>query len=462
VKLIRPGPGAIIFLVGLTLRVAWVLLRWSKQGAAFEFPDEDLHWQLASNLVSDGTLVSDDGRFAARLPAYPLFLALFAWAGESGILIARLAQAALGAATAWIAYSFVHRAFDRRAAIVAGVLVCIDPYAVFFANLLLTEVLFGFFAVGLTACAWLLVTQRTRPNGFAAVGVAVLGAAALMTRPSAAGWIALLWAALWLFEKQRKRATRRLTLQVVVLAVCLIGWGLRNRAVIGAPAWLSTNGGVTLYDAQGPQADGSSDQTFLSELPELAALDEVQRDRKLRQLAIAEMREDPGRVWALAWTKFRRTWSLIPNVADYRGGFTGLVSAAFTAAVLLGALVGLARTLWPKAVRLEETIDPNRDRERAAGLNRDRERAANGPRAGAGGSDSAAAAGMLWTRQRRRLHMLLWLPMVYFTLVHCVFIGSLRYRVPLMPFLEIAAATAFAQIHSPGKRSALEGAKPEE
>lgn len=434
-KLIRPGPGAIIFLVGLTLRVAWVLLRWSKQGAAFEFPDEDLHWQLASNLVNDGTLVSDDGRFAARMPVYPLVLALFAWAGESGILIARLAQAALGAATAWIAYSFAHRALDHRAAIVAGALVCIDPYAVFFANLLLTEVLFGFFAVGLTACAWPLVTQRTRRTGFAAVGVAVLAAAALMTRPSAAGWIAVLWIVLWLFDKQRKRATRRLTLQVVVLAICLIGWGLRNRAVIGAPAWLSTNGGVTLYDAQGPQANGGSDQTFLEELPALAGLSEVERDRKLRQLAVAEMRKDPGRVFSLAWTKFRRTWSLTPNVTDYRRGITALVSAAFTAAILLGALVGLARTLWPKAVRREETAKPNRERERAA----------DGLRADAGGSDSAAAAGMLWTRQRRRLHMLLWLPVVYFTLVHCIFIGSLRYRVPLMPFLEIAAATALVR-----------------
>ena len=46
---------------------------------------------------------------------------------------------------------------------------------------------------------------------------------------------------------------------------------------------------------------------------------------------------------------------------------------------------------------------------------------------------------------RRRLHVLLWLPVIYFTLVHCAFIGSLRYRVPLMPFVEIAAATAFVQ-----------------
>ena len=154
-----------IFAAALVLRVAWVLLRWSKSGAALEFPDEALHWQLASNLLADGTLVSDDGRFAARMPGYPLFLALFAWANETGILITRLAQALLGAATAWIGYSFVNKTLDRRAALIAGVLLCIDPFAVFFTNLLLTEVLFIFFTVALTACALPLLCRSAKAPG---------------------------------------------------------------------------------------------------------------------------------------------------------------------------------------------------------------------------------------------------------------------------------------------------------
>ncbi|MFQ5807269.1 MAG: hypothetical protein ACE5I3_12540, partial [Phycisphaerae bacterium] len=228
-------------------------------------------------------------------------------------------------------------------------------------------------------------------------------AAALMTRPSAAGWIVLLWLVLWLFDAQRPRGTRRLTLYVGVLAACLLAWGLRNRAVIGAPAWLSTNGGVTLYDAQGPQADGSSNQAFLNELPELAGLNELERDRKLRQLAVEQMRKNPARALRLAWTKFLRTWSLVPNVSTYRAGITGVVSAAFTAGVLFLAFVGLLRTLSRKNPPAAES------------------------------------------RNRRRLQALLWLPVVYFTLLHCVFVGSLRYRVPLMPFVEIAAATALVR-----------------
>jgi 4-amino-4-deoxy-L-arabinose transferase-like glycosyltransferase len=401
VKLKAPQPGLVLFAAAFALRVAWVLSRWHQSGAELEFPDEELHWQLARNLVGDGTLVSDDGRFAARLPAYPLFLALFARGSATGILIARLAQALLGAATAWIGYRFVRGTLDRRAGLVAGVLLCIDPYTVFFTNLLLTEVLFIFVAVTLTICALSLICRSARPAWTAALGVAVCGAAALLTRPSAAGWVLLLWIVLGLLDSPRARASRRFMLYVVVMAAGLFPWALRNRAVIGAPAWLSTNGGVTLYDAQGPQADGSSNQQFLSELPQLVGLDEVQRDRELRRLALAQMRDDPARVLRLAWVKFTRMWSLTPNLPDYRDSVTVVVSSIFTAVTLLLAIIGLVRAVGPR--------------------------------------DPAAAVTL------RRLHLLLWLPVVYFTLVHCVFIGSLRYRVPLMPFVSIAAATAFVQ-----------------
>jgi hypothetical protein len=37
------------------------------------------------------------------------------------------------------------------------------------------------------------------------------------------------------------------------------------------------------------------------------------------------------------------------------------------------------------------------------------------------------------------------LPLVYFTAVSCVFIGSVRYRVPLMPFVELAAAAGWVR-----------------
>ena len=376
-----------VFGAALLARAAWVLVRWAQGGPSLEFPDEEIHWQLARNLVAGGGLSTDDGRLAARMPLYPLFLALFAWLGPAGILVARLGQCVVGAATAGLVFLLADAALGRRAAIAAGLLVCIDPYAIFFANLLLTETVFALLAVALTACAWAVAA---RGPARATVGVGLLGAAAVLTRPSAAGWIPLLWLTLCAFDSNRGRAVRRGALYAGILIVCLLPWGVRNRVLLGSFAWLSTNGGVTLYDAQGPQAGGGSDQTFLGALPELALLDEVARDRELQRRAIQQMRDDPLRVLRLAGIKFLRTWSLTPNVESYRGGVTGVVSATFTLGVLLAAGVGLLGRRGPKG-----------------------------------------------------LMILLWLPVVYFTLLHCIYVGSLRYRIPLMPFVEIAAACAF-------------------
>jgi uncharacterized membrane protein len=406
----RIGPGVVIFAVAAAVRIAWVLLRWYQAGPALEFSDEELHWQLARNLVEHGTLVSDDGRYAARMPVYPLFLACFAWAEQVGTLLARLAQALMGAAAAWAVFRLASAALGRRVAWVGGALACFDPYAVFFANLLLTEVLLTLMAVGLVASAWHLATQGGEKRSSGLAGVALLGPVAIVTRPSATGWIALLWLVLWLFDVRKARATRRVGLCVLVLGVFMLPWGLRNRAVLGSFAWLSTNGGVTLYDAQGPQAKGDSDQSFLQRMPELAGLDEVERDRMLRQFAIEQMWNDKARVLRLAGVKFLRTWSLTPNVESYRGGVVGLASAAFMIVVLIAAAVGL----WRAVAWHGQTPT------------------ASGPAHGT-----------------RRLLVLLWLPVVYFTLLHCVFVGSLRYRVPLMPFVEITAAAAFVA----GRRS---------
>ena len=101
------------------------------------------------------------------------------------------------------------------------------------------------------------------------------------------------------------------------------------------------------------------------------------------------MKSDKPRVLQLAWTKFLRTWNPIPNFQGYRQLAIAAVSALFTIAVLLLAVFATVRV-------------------------------------------------------RHRLLLWIWLPVLYFTLLHCIYIGSLRYRVPLMPLLSIAASAAFA------------------
>ncbi len=472
--------GAGVFLLAAGVRAVYVLYAWSRHGAALEFPDEELHWSLARHLFAQGALVSGDGLYAARMPAYPLMLALFAWAGDGGMLAAKLGQALLGGLTAWIAYAFAREALDGRAAVVAGLLVALDPYLLKFSELLLTETLFTCIGVGLAWMSWrLLADARARrpaplfserrpaplfserrpaplsqerqpaplfsgrrlapflsgrrpaplsterqpapqlakgspapdsverasvpasqaqappsPNVRAAVAVlAILGPLAVLTRPSSLGWVVLLWMLLALATRPFATALRRLALYMVAFAFLMLPWGLRNKAVLGDFAWLGTNGGITLYDALGPQADGSSDQSFKADLAEVEALAEVERDRAYRDLAMKQVRKDPAPVLRLAGVKFSRTWNFLPNYSGYRGGAAAWISAAWMVLVVGGAVVGMIRKrrYWPLLIALL-------------------------------------------------------LPVLYFTAVHSVYIGSVRYRVPLMPFLEILAGASMMRV----------------
>jgi len=393
----RLRSAALLFLLALGLRGGWVLHRAATHGTTLDYPDEELHWQLATNLVSNGALVSDDGRYAARMPLYPLLLAPFAALGPAGIVTAKLAQAALGAAGVLVARRWARLAAGPRAGRAAGLLVACDPFAVFFANLLLTESLFALLLLAFGLFAWRLAAEP-RPGWPVPVGYAAAAAALLLTRPSAALLPVGVWGFVLLMARDRRRALAGAGLAAAAIGLALLPWGLRNRVVLGSFAWLSANGGVTLYDAQGPQADGSSNQGFLRQFeadPAFRKLDEVGRDEFLRRRAIEAMRADPGRVAQLALVKLARTWSPTPNVAEHSGGATAVVSAVYTLFVLMGAL---------------------------------------------------AAAGMAVRRSPhlRALHVLVWAPILYFTLLHCVYVGSLRYRVPLMPLLAIGTASLAA------------------
>ncbi|MGE3180027.1 MAG: glycosyltransferase family 39 protein [Phycisphaerae bacterium] len=397
--------GTGLFLLALALRAGWVLSQWTRHSGTAQFPDEVLHWQLATNLIEQGALVSDDGRYAARMPGYPAFLAIFAALGTIGPLLAKLAQALLGAVTAWAGYAWMRQCGGIRAGLVAGALIALDPYNVFFSNLLLTEVIFTLAAVGFAWSTWQLSERgNALPPGGCAVTCtpadagagsmslwfAFLGVTLVFLRPSAAGWIALAWGMIACWGGSRRQRLNALGVAITTMVIAMTFWGMRNMNVLGAPTLLSANGGITLYDAQGPQADGSSNQEFMQALPELVDKSELERDRYLQQRALEEMKRDPLRVVQLAGVKFLRTWNPLPNYERYRGGAAAIVGAGYTVILLAGFLVALRKM-----------------------------------------------------REHPRLFVALLLPIAYFTFLHMIYIGSVRYRVPLMPLLALCFALNF-------------------
>jgi hypothetical protein len=399
----------LLIVIALVIRLGWSGVQSFRDGTTLTYDDERLHWQIAANLIRTGSMITDDGRLAARMPLYPLFLAGFAGLGEYGIIVARLAQALIGALVVAIGIRVCLRLFGERAALLGGILLCMDPFAIFFGALLLNETLYSAALMLLVA---MLLGMRSQP-GFRLIDALLLGVVAsglIMLRPEAVGlWIAaasvLLLSRGWSPTTMDQAATHTKKLGVfstvavamVVVGAVIFAWGWRNRGVLDTWVFVSCNGGATLYDGQGPQADGSSRQDFMRQLPELDGLDEVERDRRLAELAWQQMRTDPQRVATLAIVKLARTWSLTPNVETHRGGVTAAISLVYML-LLYGLLVVAARQLGTGLLKL-------------------------------------------WP---------LWLPVAFLLAVTAIYVGSVRYRVPYMPLMEIlASASALSRFQPP-------------
>ncbi|MCA9256844.1 MAG: hypothetical protein KDA33_14445, partial [Phycisphaerales bacterium] len=142
-----------------------------------------------------------------------------------------------------------------------------------------------------------------------------------------------------------------------------------------------------------PWADGAPgmDRIRYPQTPEGA--NEVVRDRIYRDAAITWARAHPGDVISLAWRKLARTWSITINAAAFQSGFYALVCWLSVAPIFLLAIIGIWRI-----------------------------------------------------RRHASILCLLLLPAAYFTLVHMVFVGSVRYRLPATPFLFILAAIPLAGV----------------
>jgi hypothetical protein len=184
---------------------------------------------------------------------------------------------------------------------------------------------------------------------------------------------------------------------MAIIVLGLLPWAYRNHRIVGSWIWTTTNAGVTVYDGFHPGATGASDQRFLARLPQLRSMNEVERSRYLSQQASDWARQHAGELPRLTLAKIARTWSPLPLSAEFGRPMYRAISGAY--AIPFDVLV---------------------------------------------------IAGLFSRRITRGAKLLLLTPAIYFTIVHALSVGSLRYRVPVEPELAILAATGAGAIFSGG------------
>ncbi len=470
---------SLVLLVALSLRLAWGL---GQPGTLDRrtLPDQVEYLELAQNLLRHHTLRFFDDRpavnemvYAYRTPGYPMFLAALG----ANVRIARAAQAMIDSLTVLAVYLLARRWLDRRTSLIAAAIVAVNPFLIYFSGLILSETLFtAMLAWGMVLLAGILKTpspalprntggggkcrsathqpsmsgrggfsrrfdslrrlkpplpaaeSRTNkahaswPRGegyirFLAGGF--LLALSVLVRPSALFLPILLGVgAVCVNRRGRKaypmeaasmprwRAALAGAAMLALTALVLFPWAYRNHHVLGKWIWTTTNGGVTLYDGFNPSATGASDQSFLTGMPWLGSPNygEIKRSEYLSNRAWKWIAEHPGRAAWLGIVKIGRTWSPIP-LSDAYGGQLRYVLVGLFYSVPLDLLILYG--LWVATAR--------------------------------GGIVRSAKVFLL-------------LPAIYFTVVHALSVGSLRYRIPVEPPMAILAGMALAALFYGFKR----------
>ena len=400
----------LLFSIAFVTRATWGIIAFFRVGAEqLEFPDEQQYWLIASSFAHGQGLRDELGFVAGRMPLYPMLLSTFAFLPHA-LLWAKALHWIIGALAAPLTFLLGSRLVNRRAGALAGLLVALDPFLVFTSSLLLTETFFtsAQLALLLALARILLGPPRahdsdSHPDQAAGgpftrgIVVGLFSALCVYVRESSIGLVALLLLASLLLVRNR-RVTAGVCIAAVTVMIALLPWAIRNERITGRMCWLTFRGGISLYDGVREGATGASDLADVKQMPAVRDLTEPQWDDYFRRQACQLIRDDPPRVLRLSLTKIARMWNPIPNVDAYRSPAVRTIAAAWNLPLFLGAILGLATWSW---------------------LNQ----------------------GKPWTRAA-----LLLLPILYFTLLHGLFVGSIRYRLPVLPLVAILAAHGISVI----------------
>ena len=378
---------ALCLLVGLALRLVAVLALPPEE----DYPDTEQFVLIGQSLLAGQGFAIHGGVGHGRGPIYPLLLAA-CFAVKDGTTLVKLAQVALDLATLLLVVVLARRlGVSAWGAVLAGALWAVNPYAAQFVRLVLSECLSGTVTLGaLVVWAGLFDAPRQRA---AALAGALFGLAAL-TRASTLGLVAI--AAGVLAARGAAPLRERLRACAILcgaMALTLAPWVARNYRAHGELVLVAPIGGMTLYDSLNPYSDGGVRTRDHDVWPSGATLPEI--DRKHRDLALAWARANPWRVAELAVEKQKRFWSPVPNVPRYhRWPFflLGVYELPLLVAGVLGAVVAVLRR-------------------RPAG----------------------------------RLTPMFF----YFPLLHTIYLGSLRYRMPIEPLLGLFAGVLLDSIRRP-------------
>ncbi len=426
-------------LLAVAVAARGAVLAWAeKSPEQFDFPDSHRYVRVARNIAASLGPIDSEAVRAGTDPVYPWVLSLGLRLGlesdRAVFRLARIVNAAAAVASVMLLAAIGRRLFGGRAGLIAAAILAVDPILLYFNALVLTETLYIALLLGALYCTARAATAGdadappSAPRDCRAPVAWCLAAGAAMGLGTLTRSTALLLPLFMIpvFGAAPLRGSRLVSILAVLIGAAGIMTPtiLRNYHVVGHFVPVRTGSGPSLLEALGPWADGAPgmDRIIYPPMPE--GVGEYERDRLCREAAWAWARANPGAAVRLAFVKAGRTWSPLLHAQGHSGGIQQVVSVVTVVPIYILALAGVRRLRSGRHA-------PGKD---------------------AGREGSPRAAEDLGGLPGRWLIALLLVPAAYFTLIHMVFVGSVRYRVPVMPLLFLLAAVALDKLLARGRR----------
>jgi len=405
---------AVVLLLAFALRVA-AALYWHHQASEdqhyFRLPDSHSYWMLAQQ-IADGQPYQYGGPDGSvyRTPLLPLLLAPLTWIPDAywSVLSARFLGAVLGTlAVYWIA-ALAGRLGGVPASLVAGLLAAVYPSAIGMSLVILSEMLFIPLMV-LQLLLWHGALDKSQAPDSSlysrslamALGSGIVAGLACLTRPSWLLFTPCLAVGCALVSRHPRHRSQVAAVALIGMCATMAPWWIRNANVTDQFVATTLQVGPSLLDGLRADATGASDSDmkFMIDVVQRQKQLDAQSDAPLdgtfewrvnrlaTLTAIGWATENPTLAVRLGIKKFIRIWSLWPDGKELASNSMRLAITVSSFSILLLATLVSIRMHWP--------------------------------------SNPMLAA--------------LWLPCLYFTALHMVFVGSVRYREPAIFLLIVLA-----------------------
>jgi 4-amino-4-deoxy-L-arabinose transferase-like glycosyltransferase len=367
--------------------------------AEWHFPDEDRFYVSAKRFAETGEFwIFNYRQWDMPGPTLLWSAVVRVFPGEASFIRAvRVVQSLLLLLSAFGVYRLSRLLFRNRLAALAAYLgTLFYPFFIYYQGLVLTETLFIVFLV------WGFVFLHAWATEDTARWRAFLLAMLLLTLSvyvkATLTFLPVVLAPFfyWLHTRNLRRTALVLLASAACYGAIMAPWWVRSYRLFGQVVFFTSTSSMNMYLGNNPgnttggcdwATDAEERLYSTDEIPEIEYMT-IYTERTKRFI-----RENPGHFLHLVWLKFLRFWNVVPNHERFARGIYAVLSLLSYGVTLVLAI----------------------------------------------------AAAVIY-RHRWRDFAAIYALIAYFTLVHTVTIASIRYRLPLEPFLIVLAGGCVAHL----------------